>query len=151
MKIFLGDNVFSTDHDWGWNNGNRRLPRKTEFKNLFLDALGEPASSPRRNANNGIQVCVCRDTRGQKRVSSTHKNQLQAKLRVLIAIYLLSQLIGDAMRLHCIHSAGLAGAHKECHNEYLYSSLGHPVPMLCRHPIHSTRAPRVHPPRNPNR
>eukprot|EP00200_Dunaliella_tertiolecta_P004176 CAMPEP_0202341118 /NCGR_PEP_ID=MMETSP1126-20121109/2261_1 /ASSEMBLY_ACC=CAM_ASM_000457 /TAXON_ID=3047 /ORGANISM="Dunaliella tertiolecta, Strain CCMP1320" /LENGTH=624 /DNA_ID=CAMNT_0048931911 /DNA_START=143 /DNA_END=2017 /DNA_ORIENTATION=- len=44
------------DHDWGWNNGNRRLPRKTEFKNLFLDALGEPASSPRRNANNGIQT-----------------------------------------------------------------------------------------------
>jgi alkaline phosphatase D len=54
----------AVDHDWGWNNGNKRLPRKHEFKNLFLDALGEAASSPRRNANNGVQVCILLDAMG---------------------------------------------------------------------------------------
>ncbi|CEL96472.1 unnamed protein product [Vitrella brassicaformis CCMP3155] len=43
------------DHDFMWNNGNRRLPNKLQAKNLFLDAVGEPASSPRRNAARGVE------------------------------------------------------------------------------------------------
>ena len=31
------------------------LANKHEFKNLFLDAIGEPQSSPRRNSANGIE------------------------------------------------------------------------------------------------
>lgn len=41
------------DHDFGWNNGNRREPNKREFKNLYLDAIGEDRNSPRRNADRG--------------------------------------------------------------------------------------------------
>jgi len=43
------------DHDSGWNNGNRRMPQKHAFKNLFLDALGEPAGSTRRSMVQGLQ------------------------------------------------------------------------------------------------
>lgn len=41
------------DHDFGANDGNAREPSKRVFKNLYLDAIGEDASSPRRNANRG--------------------------------------------------------------------------------------------------
>ena len=41
------------DHDFGGNNGNSREPDKREFKNMYLDAIGEPATSPRRGANRG--------------------------------------------------------------------------------------------------
>lgn len=41
------------DHDFGWNNGNRREPDKKRFKDMFLDAIGEPAFSERRNSLRG--------------------------------------------------------------------------------------------------
>jgi alkaline phosphatase D len=41
------------DHDFGWNNGNRRLPHKDVYKNMYLDAIGEPQGSPRRGALRG--------------------------------------------------------------------------------------------------
>ena len=41
------------DHDFGWNNGNRRLPHKDTFKNMFLDAIGESQHSPRRGPLRG--------------------------------------------------------------------------------------------------
>ncbi|KAG2450456.1 hypothetical protein HYH02_004958 [Chlamydomonas schloesseri] len=43
------------DHDWGWNNGNRRLPGKAAYKRMFLDAVGEPQASSRRGDDSGIQ------------------------------------------------------------------------------------------------
>lgn len=43
------------DHDYGINNFNRRLPSKHSMKQIFLDALGVPAGSPRRAAQQGIQ------------------------------------------------------------------------------------------------
>ncbi|CAM9699898.1 unnamed protein product [Chrysoparadoxa australica] len=42
------------DHDYGWDNGDGRFPRKWEFKNMFLDALGVPATSHRRNMHRGL-------------------------------------------------------------------------------------------------
>lgn len=30
------------DHDFGVNNMNHRLPHKEMYKNMFLDAIGEP-------------------------------------------------------------------------------------------------------------
>ncbi|GLC64325.1 hypothetical protein PLESTF_000149400 [Pleodorina starrii] len=44
------------DHDFGWNNGNRRLPNKAEFKRMFLDAVGEAPGSARRRADAGLQA-----------------------------------------------------------------------------------------------
>ncbi|GLI65466.1 hypothetical protein VaNZ11_008816 [Volvox africanus] len=44
------------DHDFGWNNGNRRLPNKAEFKRMFLDAVGEAPGSTRRRADAGLQA-----------------------------------------------------------------------------------------------
>lgn len=44
------------DHDFGWNNGNSRLPNKHEFKQMYLDALGEPQTSPRRSSDTGLQA-----------------------------------------------------------------------------------------------
>ena len=41
------------DHDWGWNDGNSRLPDKDAYKLLYLDALGVAADSPRRKAFRG--------------------------------------------------------------------------------------------------
>ena len=41
------------DHDFGWNNGNRREPDKKRVKDMFLDAIGEPAFSERRNSLRG--------------------------------------------------------------------------------------------------
>jgi len=41
------------DHDWGWNDGNRRLPEKNAFKTMFFDAIGVASDSPRRNADRG--------------------------------------------------------------------------------------------------
>lgn len=41
------------DHDFGWNNGNSRELEKRTFKNLYLDAIGVPMTSIRRNANRG--------------------------------------------------------------------------------------------------
>ena len=35
-----------------------RLPDKQFFKNLYLDAVGEPQSSPRRSAVSGLQAAV---------------------------------------------------------------------------------------------
>ena len=35
------------DHDFGWNNGNKRLPDKKIFKDMYLDAIGESVDSPR--------------------------------------------------------------------------------------------------------
>ena len=43
------------DHDSGWNNGNRHLPDKHLMKQVFLDAMGVPQDSPRRNAARGIE------------------------------------------------------------------------------------------------
>jgi alkaline phosphatase D len=42
------------DHDYGWNNGNERLPNKDEFKTMYLDAIGESPTSPRRNHDRGL-------------------------------------------------------------------------------------------------
>ena len=41
------------DHDFGWNNGNRRLPHKEVYKSMYLDAIGESSDSPRRGAGKG--------------------------------------------------------------------------------------------------
>jgi alkaline phosphatase D len=41
------------DHDFGINNGNGREENKRIYKNLYLDAIGEPMSSIRRNDNRG--------------------------------------------------------------------------------------------------
>eukprot|EP00232_Nephroselmis_pyriformis_P014858 CAMPEP_0182875012 /NCGR_PEP_ID=MMETSP0034_2-20130328/13283_1 /TAXON_ID=156128 /ORGANISM="Nephroselmis pyriformis, Strain CCMP717" /LENGTH=575 /DNA_ID=CAMNT_0025007745 /DNA_START=19 /DNA_END=1742 /DNA_ORIENTATION=+ len=43
------------DHDYGWNDGNKRLPHKSAMKQLFLDALGVAQGSPRRNRDRGIE------------------------------------------------------------------------------------------------
>ncbi|KAH9533048.1 hypothetical protein CY35_18G030200 [Sphagnum magellanicum] len=49
--------IFGTydDHDYSWEHGNKRLPHKDEIKQIFLDAVGEPTSSPRRNRGRGIE------------------------------------------------------------------------------------------------
>ena len=44
----------------------RSLANKYEFKNLFLDALGEPQSSPRRNSANGIEFKYTFNANGPK-------------------------------------------------------------------------------------
>ncbi len=44
------------DHDFGWNNGNKREPSKSQFKELYLDALGEYATSVRRNSDRGAWI-----------------------------------------------------------------------------------------------
>eukprot|EP00916_Digyalum_oweni_P011939 GHVL01019792.1.p1 GENE.GHVL01019792.1~~GHVL01019792.1.p1 ORF type:complete len:276 (+),score=44.56 GHVL01019792.1:51-830(+) len=44
------------DHDYGWNDGNKRLSSKFEIKQLFLDAIGEPQGSHRRSALRGIEM-----------------------------------------------------------------------------------------------
>ena len=41
------------DHDFGWNNGNGREPSKKEFKNMYLDAIGESPESVRRGSERG--------------------------------------------------------------------------------------------------
>ena len=48
--------IFGTydDHDFGWNNGNKRLPDAANYKEMFLDAIGESKSSPRRGASRGL-------------------------------------------------------------------------------------------------
>ncbi|GMH45772.1 hypothetical protein BSKO_13735 [Bryopsis sp. KO-2023] len=43
------------DHDSGWNDGNKRYPKKFEMKQIYLDVIGEKPSSPRRNSISGIQ------------------------------------------------------------------------------------------------
>ncbi|BFI29582.1 hypothetical protein AXG93_3242s1330 [Marchantia polymorpha subsp. ruderalis] len=49
--------IFGTydDHDYSWDNGNKRLPRKDDVKQIFLDAIGESSTSPRRNRGRGIE------------------------------------------------------------------------------------------------
>lgn len=42
------------DHDFGWNNGNKRLPDKDQYRKLFLDFMGEDPASPRRTKLDGI-------------------------------------------------------------------------------------------------
>ncbi|CAN0409767.1 unnamed protein product, partial [Discosporangium mesarthrocarpum] len=42
------------DHDYGMNDGNQRMPLKHEFKEMFLDAMGESRDSPRRNVHRGM-------------------------------------------------------------------------------------------------
>ncbi|EFJ47581.1 hypothetical protein VOLCADRAFT_91850 [Volvox carteri f. nagariensis] len=44
------------DHDYGWNNGDRRMPKKAEFKRMFLDAVGEAPDSTRRGGDSGLQA-----------------------------------------------------------------------------------------------
>ncbi|GBF97189.1 hypothetical protein Rsub_10050 [Raphidocelis subcapitata] len=44
------------DHDFGWNNGDKRHPRKVEAKAVFLDGLGDPQSSPRRGSATGLEA-----------------------------------------------------------------------------------------------
>jgi len=39
------------DHDYGWNNGNARLPHKDVYKSMYLDAIGVHPDSPRRRAH----------------------------------------------------------------------------------------------------
>ncbi|GMH86835.1 hypothetical protein TL16_g10670 [Triparma laevis f. inornata] len=43
------------DHDFGWNNGNRRMPEKQIFKEMFLDFLDVPNDSIRRRHLEGVQ------------------------------------------------------------------------------------------------
>lgn len=43
------------DHDFGWNNGNKRLPNKGLMKQVFLDGLGVSVDSIRRNYERGIE------------------------------------------------------------------------------------------------
>lgn len=43
------------DHDFGWNNGNRRMPEKQMFKEMFLDFLDVPNDSIRRRHLEGVQ------------------------------------------------------------------------------------------------
>lgn len=111
------------DHDWGWNNGNRRLPHKTEFKNLFLDALGEPASSPRRNANNGIQVCLRLgsklDLASYAAVTETCELALTGQLVGFVLMGLLGQCrcivgTGAGASLGLVHRWDSAGALLGC-------------------------------------
>jgi hypothetical protein len=45
------------DHDSGWNNGDSRTPRKAAFKEMFLDAIGEPRDSP-RHARHFCTSCI---------------------------------------------------------------------------------------------
>ncbi|MCO5609407.1 hypothetical protein L7F22_063633 [Adiantum nelumboides] len=49
--------IFGTydDHDYGWEHGNGRLPQKDTMKQFFLDAIGEPNESPRRQTGRGIE------------------------------------------------------------------------------------------------
>ncbi|KAI5079699.1 hypothetical protein GOP47_0005178 [Adiantum capillus-veneris] len=49
--------IFGTydDQDYGWEHGNRRLPQKDNMKQFFLDAIGEPNESPRRQPGRGIE------------------------------------------------------------------------------------------------
>eukprot|EP00897_Mesotaenium_endlicherianum_P005053 jgi/Mesen1/4576/ME000232S03835 len=42
------------DHDYNWQDGNRRLPTKERQKEVFLDALGVPSDSCRREHGRGI-------------------------------------------------------------------------------------------------
>ncbi|KAL2619841.1 hypothetical protein R1flu_000046 [Riccia fluitans] len=42
------------DHDYNWQDGDKRLPTKEEQKHLFLDAFGVPSESPRRIKDRGI-------------------------------------------------------------------------------------------------
>lgn len=42
------------DHDFDWNDGTRWLPGKYTAKQIFLDGIGVPQSSPRRNRVRGI-------------------------------------------------------------------------------------------------
>jgi len=48
--------IFGTwdDHDFVWNDGTRSLPGKWTAKQIFLDGMGEPPSSPRRSLVRGI-------------------------------------------------------------------------------------------------
>ncbi len=41
------------DHDFGANDGNRREPDKRQFKEMYLDAIGESKVSVRRGADRG--------------------------------------------------------------------------------------------------
>ena len=43
------------DHDFAWNNGYGRMQGKYNFKQIFLDGVGEPEASPRRNRGRGIE------------------------------------------------------------------------------------------------
>eukprot|EP00210_Caulerpa_lentillifera_P006441 g6153.t1 len=43
------------DHDFGLNDGNRYLPNKYEYKNLFLDAIGVEQESVRRRVFGGLE------------------------------------------------------------------------------------------------
>lgn len=45
------------EDSWGFfrDNGNKRLPRKDDVKQIFLDAIGESSTSPRRNRGRGIE------------------------------------------------------------------------------------------------
>lgn len=42
------------DHDYNWQDGDKRMPTKEEQKQLYLDVLGVPASSIRRSTGRGI-------------------------------------------------------------------------------------------------
>lgn len=42
------------DHDYGSGNGDRSFEGKAEVKQLFLDFIGEPKDSPRREEGRGI-------------------------------------------------------------------------------------------------
>ncbi|KAG0578100.1 hypothetical protein M758_5G198700 [Ceratodon purpureus] len=42
------------DHDYNWQDGDKRMPTKEEQKQLYLDALGVPRNSPRRSNGRGI-------------------------------------------------------------------------------------------------
>lgn len=42
------------DHDYNWQDGDKRMPTKEEQKRLYLDALGVPSNSPRRSNGRGI-------------------------------------------------------------------------------------------------
>eukprot|EP00494_Astrolonche_serrata_P026761 UN27024 len=49
-------NIIGTwdDHDFSWNDGDGRLVSKYDMKQVYLDAIGEPQKSDRRNRNRGI-------------------------------------------------------------------------------------------------
>ncbi|BBN15673.1 hypothetical protein MPTK1_6g21440 [Marchantia polymorpha subsp. ruderalis] len=42
------------DHDYNWQDGDKRLPNKEQQKKLYLDAFGVPSNSPRREKDRGI-------------------------------------------------------------------------------------------------
>lgn len=46
------------DHDYNWQDGNRRLPRKEAQKQLYLDALGVRRDDPRREVGRGLYAKV---------------------------------------------------------------------------------------------